>query len=159
MIGQWVEFEFDCLPLRSVTRLDVPVDASPTYEQFVLRVKAAIAKHGSHNVYYLHRGACTFHLTNDSDQGELAFAFEGVVMTDDNDLRTRAVEIDAELRRETCPWLTEPVVAFFAETVRHALVVEFDRYIQAGDLRKTEQRIQAIQAESDSSDGFVGMYL
>ena len=56
MSGQWVEIEFDCLPLRSVTRLDVPVDASPVYEQFVLRVKEAMAKHGSHNTYYLHRG-------------------------------------------------------------------------------------------------------
>ena len=42
MMGQWVEIEFDCLPLRSINRLDVPVDASPVYEQFVLRVKAAM---------------------------------------------------------------------------------------------------------------------
>ena len=159
MIGQWVEFEFDCLPLRSVTRMDVPVDASPAYEQFVLRVKAAIAKHGAHNTYYLHRGVCTFHLTNDSEQGAILFSFEGVVLTDSDDLRTRGVEVEVELRRETCAWLTEPVVAFFAETVRHALMVEFDRYIQAGDLQKTEERIRAVQAESDSGDGFMGMYL
>ena len=159
MIGQWVEFEFDCLPLRSVTRMDVPVDASPAYEQFVLRVKAAIAKHGAHNTYYLHRGVCTFHLTNDSEQGAVVFSFEGVVLTDGDDLRTRGVEIEVELQRETCAWLTEPVVAFFTETVRHALMVEFDRYIQAGDLQKTEERIRAIQAKSDSGEGFMGMYL
>ena len=75
--GHWVEIEFDCLPLRSVSRFDVPVDASPKYEQFVLRVKDAMAKHGSHNTYYLHRGTCTYHLTNDPKQGCVIFQFEG----------------------------------------------------------------------------------
>lgn len=159
MIGRWVDFEFDCLPLRSVTRLDVPMDASPAFEQFVLCVKAAIAKHGSHNAYYLHRGRCTFHVTNDSKFGELVFAFEGVVLTDEQDRKTRAADIETRLERESCPWLNEPVVAFFNESVRHALVVEFDRYIEAGDLRKTEERIAAIESESDSAGGFVGMYL
>ena len=73
MTGQWVDIEFDCLPLRSVTRLDVPVDASPVYEQFVLRVKEAMNKHGSHNTYYLHHGTCTYHLTNNSERGSVTF--------------------------------------------------------------------------------------
>ena len=80
--GRWVEIEFDCLPLRSVTRLDVPLDASPVYEQFVLRVKQAIGKHGSHNAYYLHRGKCEFHLTNSQEQGRVAFQFEGTALTE-----------------------------------------------------------------------------
>lgn len=158
-IGQWVEVEFDCLPLRSISRLDVPLDASPVYEQFVLRVKAALARHGSHNAYYLHRGRCGYHLTNDAGRGEVRFAFEGTVLTDPSDRQTRAVDLDVELAEETCPWLTEPVVEFLAESVRHAVMVEFDRYIEAGDLRKTEERIRAIQAKSDSAEGFVGMYL
>ncbi|MEM9586830.1 MAG: hypothetical protein AAGA03_06080 [Planctomycetota bacterium] len=159
MNGRWVEVEFDCLPLRSVTRLDVPVDASPVYEQFVLRVKDAMAKHGSHNSYYLHRGHCAFYLTNDPERGAIRFQFEGVALTDQDDLHTRAVDLTVELERETCGWLTEPIVAFFAESVRHALIVEFDRYIKAGDLEKTQQRIQALRDASDSAEGFVGMYL
>ncbi len=159
MDGQWVDIEFDCLPLRSVTRTDVPVDASPIYEQFVLRVKAALEKHGSHNSYYLHRGTCKFHLTNDSARGEIGFTFEGVALTCSKDLQTRSVELDVKLHRETCAWLSEPIVDFLAESVRHAVLVEFDRYIKAGDLDKTKQRIQAIQDQSDSSEGFVGMYL
>lgn len=159
MIGDWVEIEFECLPLRSVTRLDVPVDASPAYEQFVLRVKASIAKHGSYNSYFLHRGRCRFFLTNDSDQGSLEFRFEGVALTDADDLRTRAVDLDAELTGETCSWLTTPVVDFFAESVRHAVVVDFDRYIRAGDLKKAEERIRVIQEASESGGGFLGMYL
>ena len=159
MSGQWVEIEFDCLPLRSVTRLDAPVDASPVYEQFVLRVKEAMAKHGSHNTYYLHRGRCAYHLTNDPACGRVSFAFEGTVMTGENDRETKAVDIIVKLDDETCGWLSAPVVGFLSESVQHAVRVEFDRYIAAGDLAQTEARIEAIQAQSDSEDGFVGMYL
>jgi len=159
MIGQWVEIEFDCLPLRSITRTDVPVDASPVYEQFVLSVKAALEKHGAHNTFYLHHGKCTFRLTNDAASGEVMFKFSGVALTGDRDLKTRSVDLTVELERETCAWLSKPIVEFFAESVRHAVIVEFDRYIQAGDLEKTQERIQAIQDQSDSADGFVGMYL
>lgn len=159
MTGQWVEIEFDCLPLRSVTRLDVPVDASPVYEQFVLRVKEAMAKHGSHNTYYLHRGTCTYHLTNDPAHGTVVFAFEGTVMTGEADRRTKAVDLSVKLQSETCGWLSEPIVGFLCESVQHAVVVEFNRYIDAGDLEKTEQRIRAVQAQCDSAEGFVGMYL
>jgi heme-degrading monooxygenase HmoA len=51
------------------------------------------------------------------------------------------------------------VVGFLAESVQQAVLVEFDRYIAAGDLAKTEERIQAVQSQSDSAEGFVGMYL
>ena len=93
MTGQWVEIEFDCLPLRSVTRLDVPVDASPVYEQFVLRVKEAMEKHGSHNAYYLHHATCVYHLTNDPAHGTVCFEFEGTVLTGEQDRRTKVVDI------------------------------------------------------------------
>ncbi len=159
MLGQWVEIEFDCLPLRSISRMDVPVDASPVYEQFVLRVKAAMQRHGCHNTYYLHRGQCTYHLTNDSDRGSVHFAFEGTVLTDTEDLRTRLIDLQVRLDRETCSWLSEPFVAFLAESVQQAVMVEFDRYIEAGDLKKTEERLRKIAEQSDSADGFVGMYL
>jgi hypothetical protein len=159
MLGQWVEIAFDCLPLRSVTRIDVPVDASPVYEQFVLRVKEAIGRHGTHNTYYLHRGTCTYHLTNHPQHGTVVFAFEGTVLTGPQDLHTKAVDISVKLDSETCSWLNEPIVGFLSESVQHAVLVEFDRYIEAGDLKKTQQRIKAIEESSDAADGFVGMYL
>jgi len=157
--GKWVDIEFDCLPLRSVTRLDVPFDASPAYEQFVLRVKAAIEKHGSHNAYYLSAASCTFHLTNDPKTGMVRYLVDGVVLTNTDDLKTRAADLNVRLDGETCPWLTEPIVDFLAESVRHAMLVEFDRYIEAGDLRRTQERIEKLQSETDESGGFVGMYL
>lgn len=159
MSGQWVEVEFDCLPLRSVSRLDVPVDASPKYEQFLLRLKAAIETHGSYNSYYLHRGKCVFHLTNDPGSGTIEFHFEGTVLTDGNDLQTRNVDLSIDLGNETCGWLTEKSVSFLTESVQHAVIVDFNRYIAAGDLEKTRERIEKINQQSDDADGYMGMYL
>lgn len=159
MKGQWVEIEFDCLPLRSVSRLDVPIDASPKYARFVQCVKAAMEKHGTHNTYYLHRCTCVFHLTNASDRGEIAFEFHGTALTGQKDRKTCSVDLTVTLLRETCGWLSQPIVNFFAETVQHAVLVEFDRYIEAGDLSKTEERMQRLAAENELGEGFVGMYL
>ena len=159
MYGTWVEVEFDCLPLRSITRMDAPIDASPKYEQFVLRVKAAIENHGSHNVYYLHGGLCRYHLTNDPNLGMVEFSFEGAVLTDTKDVKTRALDLTVELSKETCSWLTEPLVNFMSESVQRAVMVEFDRYIDAGDLKKTEERIRALNEQSEAEGGFLGMYL
>jgi heme-degrading monooxygenase HmoA len=39
------------------------------------------------------------------------------------------------------------------------MVVEFDRYIAAGDLEKTRRRLEEIESKSDNQDGFMGMYL
>ncbi len=159
MLGQWVQIEFECLPLRSVSRFDIPLDASPKYEAFVLRVKTAMAKHGSHNTYYLHRGRCVYHLTNDPAVGEVAFDFEGTALTNVKDSQTRSVDLVVELAAETCGWLNEPVVGFLSESVKHSVLVEFDRYIAAGDLEKTRRRMAEAEKRSEAAGGFVGMYL
>lgn len=159
MMGQWVEVEFDCLPLRTVTRLDVPVDASPKYEQFVLRVKAAIAKHGVLNAYYLYQAHCTYHLTNDPQRGMVRLGFEGTVLTDQTDCHAKQCDLNVTLQQETCSWLTEPMVEHLSLSARQAVLVEFDRYIRSGDLEKAKQRIEKLQADSDEAGGFVGMYL
>ena len=38
-------------------------------------------------------------------------------------------------------------------------MVEFNRYIEAGDLAQTLKRITALQAKADQTGGYVGMYL
>ncbi|OHB85757.1 MAG: hypothetical protein A2V98_09975 [Planctomycetes bacterium RBG_16_64_12] len=154
-----VDITFDCLPLRSVSRFDVPLDAPPEYEALVEGVKQAVEKHGLHNTYYLHNARCVFRLTNDPEIGMLEFHFRGTVLTDPDDQRTLACDLETELRRETCDWLTEPIVAWFSETVGRAVQVEFDRYIASGDLQRTIERIGRIQAESDAHGGFMGMGL
>ena len=87
------------------------------------------------------------------------FRFEGTLFTDSDDKSTERCDLTVELQRETCDWLTEPVVNWFAESVRRAVCVEFDRYIAAGDLDQTRNRIAKLQAASDEAGGFVGMYL
>ena len=153
--GRWVDVQFDCLPLRSVARIDVPIDASPVYEAFVNRVKGAITKHGTLNSYYLHQASVTYHLTNDPSIGQVRFRVEGTVLTDHSDIRTRSVDLDLRLHSETCGWLNAPTVEFLAASARQAIVVEFDRYIAAGDLSQTKARVRAIENQAD----FQAMYL
>ena len=154
-----VRITFDCVPLRSIGRLDIPIDASPDYRARCERIKQALEKHGSHNSYYLTGAECAFQLTNHETVGRLVFSFEGTVLTDTSDLKTKAVDLEVELASETCDWLTKPVVDWFVETVRRALAIEFDRYIAAGDLARTIERLEAIQNESDQAGGYFGMHV
>ena len=156
---RWVDISFDCLPLRSIGRLDIPIDASPKYRSLCERIKAAIEKHGSHNTYYLYNAQCTFHLTNNADLGMTQFRFEGTAFTDADDLKCESCDLGVELKHESCDWLIEPIVNWFAETVSRSVAVEFDRYIEAGDLQKAKDRIEKLQAECDDTGGFIGMYL
>ena len=158
-MDRYVEITFECLPLRSVGRLDMPIDASPEFLAKAERVRNALKTHGRYNTYYLHNARCVFHLTNDANVGMLDFRFEGTALTDAQDRRTLRCDLEVELACDTCPWLTEPIVTWFAETVRQAVRCEFDRYIEAGDLRQTIQRIERIEAESDAHGGFMGMGL
>ena len=154
-----VEISFDCLPLRSIPRLDIPMDASPKFRQRCERIKQAMEKHGAHNSYYLYHATCKFQLTNKEGFGTMEFRFEGTVLTDASDLHTQTADLQVELARETCDWLTAPVVEWLAQTVGEAVKVEFDRYIEAGDLQKAKQRAERMQAEMEKSGGYVGMYL
>ena len=158
-MDRYVEITFDCLPLRSLGRLDIPLDASPKFRAKCERVKQALTAHGTQNTYYLHNALCSFFLSNRPDIGMIQFEFEGTVITDEADRTTSAAQLVVNLKRETCDWLTEPVVEWFKETVRRAVMVEFDRYIEAGDLSRTKERIAKTQAEMEQTGGFVGMYL
>ncbi len=150
---------FDCLPLRSIERFDIPLDASPAFRAKCERILVATQKHGTHNAYYLHNARCVFRLTNDEELGMIEFRFEGAVLTDDTDRETRTADLDVELISETCDWLSEPIVDWFKQTVARAVRAEFDRYIAAGDLERTRVRLEKMQAESEAQGGFVGMYL
>jgi len=148
------------MPLRSVPRFDVPLDdAGPEVVEFSKRVRRAATKHGQYNTYYLHNAQCVFHLTNDEKIGMVGFRFEGTVLTDTDDLKTLGCDLAIELAAEVCDWLTAGAVAWLKETVVHAVRVEFDRYIRAGDLERTIQRLEKLRAESDAQGGFMGMGL
>ena len=158
-MNRWVEIAFDCLPLRSVGRMDIPLDASPKFRERCERIKQALEKHGAFNTYFLYNAACKFHLTNREESGMIEFRFEGTAITDQADLKTDRCDLAVELVRETCDWLTAPIVEWLHQCVQHAVRVEFDRYIEAGDLAKTKQRMQKLQAELEKTGGHVGLYL
>ncbi len=157
--GTWVDIAFDCLPLRTVTRVDIPIDASPVLAAKMLRVKQAIEKHGVLNSYFLHNAHCKFHFTNDPREGMVEFEFDGTVLTDTNDLQTQSCDLRVTLTRETCSWLNQTIVQWLSGSVQRAVQLEFDRYIKAGDLQKVQERLDRIQRASDEAGGFVGMYL
>lgn len=154
-----VDISFDCMPLRSMARLDPPLDASPGLVAKYDRIKAAIAEHGTFNTYYLHNAVCRFFVTNDPKNGMIAFRFEGVVFTDDTDSRAGHARLRVTLDKETCPWLEQHVVKWFEESVTHAVIVEFNRYIGVGDPEQTKKRIQQMEQALESRGGFVGMHL
>jgi hypothetical protein len=155
----YVDITFDCLPLRSMGRFDPPLDASPELAAFCERVRRAAIRHGTLNTYYLHHAQGVFHLTNDDQIGMVQFAFEGTALTDADDLKTLDCELDVRLEREICDWLTAEAVQWLADTLRQAVRIEFDRYIAAGDLERTIQRMERLRAESDARGGFLGMGL
>ena len=158
-MGSRVDIVFECLPLRSITRWDVPLDAAEEFQAFCHRVKQACDRHGLHNTYYLHNARCVYCLTNDERVGVLTFRFEGTALTDPLDERTLGCDLSVELESESCEWLTKAALEWFCDTVRRAVRVEFDRYIAAGDLARTVARLERLQAESNAAGGFLGMGL
>ena len=149
-----VQIRFDCIPLRSVPRLDVPLDASPEYRERCLRIQEAMRVYGDQNAYYLVNGQAVFHLTNSDVTGMLRFEFEGIVLADASDAITERVEVQAHLVAHTCDWLTKPAETWFHETVRRAVAAEFDRHIATGQRDQAAARIEAYEG-----DGFLGMFV
>jgi hypothetical protein len=158
-VSQFVEIKFSCIPLRSVGRFDIPLDATPEQQALYQRIRTAVQRHGLHNTFYLCQAQCVFHFTNDPQAGMVCFGFEGTAATDAEDRKTLSCDLRVELEQETCDWLITPVVEWLKETVVEAVKVEFDRYIAAGDLQKTIERIERLQAEVDARQGFLGMGL
>jgi hypothetical protein len=154
-----VAIAFDCTPLRSVSRLDIPLDASPAYRARLERMQRAVGRHGTRNTYYLTNGHCTFQFTNDPAGGWVRFSVEGTLLTDETDARTIGSDLAIVLDKETCDWLTQPAVQWLTLSVKHAVEVEFDRYIAAGDLSRALERLAKEQAASDAAGGYLGMNL
>ena len=154
-----VEITFDCLPLRSANRWDIPLDASPAQEEHFRKIVRASEKHGLHNTYYLSEGRCTFCLTNDPATGVPMFTFEGTVLTDATDQRTASADLEIELEGEICDWLTNSAVTWFRETVARAVMVEFDRFLSTRDRVRAGERLRQIEAESHARGAYLGMGL
>lgn len=156
-MSRHVDIAFECLPLRSVTRLDVPLDASARYRALRERIKAAIERYGTQRAYYLANAHATFHLINSEVHGMLRFEAEGTILTDAGDRRVRHTDLAIRLAAGTCDWLTATAEAWFHETVRRALAAEFEEYVASGRLAERMDRI--TERPQTAVEGDLGMFL
>src|SRR6476659_5082740 len=98
----YIDIAFDCLPLRSVGRVDVPLDASPAFRKRSEHLQRAIEAHGAKNAYFLYNTRCVFRLANSDLHNMLRFTFEGPVWTDRGDCQAAGADLIVELAAETC---------------------------------------------------------
>jgi hypothetical protein len=126
-----VDIAFNCTPLRSIARLDIPLDASEAGSARGQRIKAAIAAFGLERGYYLSDARCVFRFANSEVDGVCRFEFEGAVRTDAGDRMCDQTLLDVRLVSETCGGVPPEVERWLAERVRHAVAIEFARFLAA----------------------------
>ena len=129
-----VDIAFDCLPMRSISRLDIPLDASDGLRRRAERMKSALNELGAERTYYLYNARCVFRFANSEVAGVCRFEFEGAVHTDAGDRVCESTHLEVRLLSETCGGVPSEVEAWLADRVRQAVAVEFDRFIAAGQL-------------------------
>jgi hypothetical protein len=153
-----VDIAFDCLPLRSVGRMDAPLDASPVFRARYENLIAALEKYGPDRTYFLYDARCVFRLANSEVENMLRFEFEGIVRTDASDLLTESADLTVKLASETCGGVPDVVLTWFKGRVEKAVAIEFDRFIAAGQLKDRTAHLGQVERLSDVA-GFSGMNL
>ncbi|MCI0334140.1 MAG: hypothetical protein L0228_13055 [Planctomycetes bacterium] len=151
-----VDIAFDCLPLRSVGRVDVPLDASPAYRARCERLQQAIETHGTANAYFLYNTRCVYRLANSDIENMLRFSFDGVLVTDRSDCRADRAELAIKLTSETCGPMSPEVLAWFGRVVERAVLIEFNHFIAAGRLAERVEDLGQVASIADVTD-FAGM--
>ena len=148
-IASAVDIQFDCLPLRLVSRLDVPLDASEALRRRAERIKTALERFGAERTYFLYNARCVFRFANSEVDGVCRFDFEGIVRTDAGDRKCERTELEIRLISETCGGLSGAVEAWLIERVRQAVAIEFDRFIAAGQLAARSAEVGSGNALGD----------
>ena len=152
----YVDIAFDCLPLRSVGRVDVPLDASPAFRARCERLQKAIDTHGTDNAYFLYNTRCVYRLANSDIEGMLRFSFDGTVLTDRSDCKADRADLAITLTGETCGSMTPDVLAWFRRVIQRAVLIEFDHFIAAGQLAERVTQLGQLDSIGDVAD-FAGM--
>lgn len=132
------------------------MDAPEEFQELCRRFVVALRKHGTAHTYYLHTATAEFRLSNGPD-ASVKFAFEGTAWTDSDDRKTTRLEIDTELIASDFDPFDPAVEQFFSQAVHRAVMAEFDRYIEAGELQKAVQRAKEAMLQSELSGGYMGM--
>ncbi|MEX0611726.1 MAG: hypothetical protein WD738_11880 [Pirellulales bacterium] len=152
----YVDIAFDCLPLRSVGRVDVPLDASPAFRARCRRLQQAIDAHGTQNAYFLYNTRCVFRLANSDIEGMLRFSFDGTVLTDRSDCSADRADLAIELSAETCGSMPPDALAWFRRVVERAVLIEFNHFIAAGQRDARVTQLGQVDSIADVAD-FAGM--
>ena len=147
-----VDIAFDCLPLRSVGRIDVPLDASPTFRARCENLQRAIDKHGIENVYFLYNTRCVFRLANSDVENMLRFSFDGTVLTDRSDCKASRADLAVELTAQTCGGVPAEVLAWCRRVVERAVLIEFDHFISAGRLADRVKHLGKVESVANLTD-------
>lgn len=151
-----VEIEFDCLPLRSIGRVDIPLDASPAFRSRCEQLKQAIDAHDNENAYFLYNTQCVYRLANSEISNMLRFTFDGTLLTDRSDFKADRANLDVQLTAETCGGVPPAALAWLQGVVSRAVLVEFDRFIADGQLAARVRELGRIDSVVSLS-GFAGM--
>jgi hypothetical protein len=152
----YVDIAFDCLPLRSVGRVDVPLDASAAFRARCERLQTAIDTHGTQNAYFLYNTRCVFRLANSNIESMLRFSFDGTLLTDLSDCRADRADLAVELTAETCGPMSPEVLAWFRRIIERAVLIEFDHFISAGSLAARVTQLGNVDSITHVAD-FAGM--
>jgi hypothetical protein len=154
-----VDIAFDCLPLRLVGRVDVPLDASPAFRSRCEHLQRALESYGIHHAYFLYNTRCVFRLANSDVENMLRFSFEGTLLTDRSDCKADRADLAVQLVANTCNGtLPLEVLAWFCSVIHKAVLVEFDHFIAAGRLADRVERLGSVDSIASLSD-FSGMNL
>ena len=152
-----VTIVYECLPFRLVGHAGMPLDASEEQMALWRRFRAAMAKHGTGNTYFLYNADCTFRLTN-GPGGFVRFLFEATVRTNEKDERPVDIDFACQLAGTDFDQPLDPaVIGFFHQAVRRAVLAEFQLFIDAGNLKRALAQKEHILREWDRNRGFVGM--
>ncbi|MFO0789178.1 MAG: hypothetical protein U0805_06955 [Pirellulales bacterium] len=151
-----IEIAFDCLPLRSVGRIDVPLDASPAFRARLEQLQRAIETHPVANTYFLYNTQCTYKLANSEIVNMLRFTFDGTLLTDRSDCKAERADLAIVLVAETCGDVSAAALEWLRGVVERAVLVEFDRFIEAGRLAARVAEL-GEGASVGAISGFAGM--
>jgi hypothetical protein len=151
-----VDIAFDCLPLRSLPRVDIPLDASPAFRARCERLRKALEAHPGENAYYLYNTRCTYRLANSDIENMLRFSFEGTLVTDRSDCKADRADLDIILTAETCGGVPPAAMDWLRGIVRQAVLIEFDRFIAEGQLAARKDELGGADSIANIC-GFAGM--
>jgi hypothetical protein len=151
-----VDIAFDCLPLRSLPRVDIPLDASPAFRTRCERLRKAFDAHAGQNAYYLYNTRCTYRLANSDIDNMLRFSFDGTLVTDRSDCKADRADLDIVLTAETCGGVPPAAMDWLRGIIRRAVLIEFDRFISDGQLAARKHELGGVDSIANIC-GFGGM--